>query len=172
MDNFKQSVPILAGVAAGAVGMTIVASKMMTPRTTRDTEVLEENGPGEMLQRDYTNVLIGDVGGTNVRFKIIRLFHEQPEKKEVIKELTIYNPQKEESFLFCIKQFLHGLNNDETPTIGVVGIAGAVIDNRVVTVNIPHWPTSNGNAVKEICGFDKFIFINDFIAAGFGICVL
>lgn len=124
------------------------------------------------MEREFTNVLIGDVGGTNVRFKILRLYHNDPEKQEVIKELTKFNPQVEKSFESCIKQYLEGLNQDEVPTIGVVGIAGAVIDNRVLTVNIPHWPNSNGFAIQEICGFDKFIFINDFIAAGYGISVL
>lgn len=107
-----------------------------------------------------------------MRFKILRLFHDDSVKQEVIKELTIYNPQVEKSFEACIKQYLDGLNDDEKPTIGVVGIAGAVFDNRVTTVNIPHWPTSNGNAIQEICGFKKFVFINDFIAAGYGISVL
>lgn len=58
------------------------------------------------------------------------------------------------------------------PRIGVVGIAGAVNNNTVNTVNIPHWPTSDGIAVQEICKFDKFVFLNDFTAAGYGITTL
>jgi len=40
----------------------------------------------------YHNILIGDVGGTNVRFKAIRLFHDDVDKVEILKDMTVYNP--------------------------------------------------------------------------------
>ena len=54
------------------------------------------------------------------------------------------------------------------PTVGVVGIAGAVIDNKVQPVNCP-WPPSDGYQIAEVCGMKSFIFINDFLAAGYGV---
>lgn len=56
--------------------------------------------------------------------------------------------------------------------VGVVGIAGEVKDNTVRTTNCPHWPISDGNALAEIFKMKKFTFINDFVAAGYGVCLL
>ena len=53
-----------------------------------------------------------------------------------------------------------------------MGIAGPVNQNTVVTVNIPHWPVSDGYAIGEICKMDSFLFINDFTAAGYGVSTL
>ena len=39
-------------------------------------------------------------------------------------------------------------------------------------MNIPNWPVSDGYAIAEICNFDSFVFINDFIAAGYGVSTL
>ena len=72
----------------------------------------------------------------------------------------------------CIVKYLSDVPDEYMPRIGVVGIAGAVTYNTVLTVNIPHWPVSDGCAIAEICGFDSFVFINDFIAAGYGISTL
>jgi hypothetical protein len=38
------------------------------------------------------------------------------------------------------------------PSVGVVGIAGAVVDNRVQPVNCP-WPVSDGYEIAEVCRF-------------------
>jgi glucokinase len=51
-------------------------------------------------------------------------------------------------------------------------MAGAVCNNTVAPVNIPYWPTSDGNAIAEASKFDSFCFINDFTAAGYGVCTL
>jgi glucokinase len=40
--------------------------------------------------RGHDNVLIGDVGGTNVRLQLIRLFHADQDKKQELKPLTKY----------------------------------------------------------------------------------
>jgi glucokinase len=54
------------------------------------------------------------------------------------------------------------------PSVGVVGIAGAVIENKVQPVNCP-WPLSDGYEIAEVCRFKSFLFINDFLAAGYGV---
>jgi len=113
-------------------------------------------------------VLIGDVGGTNVRLQLIRLDPANPDQKQVIKPLTIMNAQTSASFIECLQQFL--ADAPQKPTVGVVGIAGPVNNNCVdIQANIPHWPRSDGQQVKEQFGFQKFFFINDFKAAGLGI---
>lgn len=65
-------------------------------------------------------------------------------KNETLKKLTIYRPAEVESFNAAIQRFLEDVPASDYPRIGVVGIAGPVVNNRVTTVNIPHWPTSDG----------------------------
>jgi glucokinase len=49
-------------------------------------------------------------------------------------------------------------------------MAGPVKDNKIpVTVNIPHWPVSDGAEIATKFKLDSFIFMNDFTAAGYGI---
>lgn len=45
-------------------------------------------------------------------------------------------------------------------------------DNSVCTTNIPHWPVSDGKHIAAVFKLRKFDFINDFNAAGHGICLL
>ena len=115
-------------------------------------------------------MLIGDVGGTNVRLQLIRLFHDDQDKKEELKKLTKYQSKAHPSFNACLEEFLKDVHPDMYPRVGVVGMAGAVKDNKIpVTVNIPHWPVSDGDDIASKFKLDSFIFMNDFTAAGYGI---
>lgn len=120
------------------------------------------------------NILIGDVGGTNVRLQLVRLFHEDHscERALTLKDLTVFNPQAEKSFVDCVNKFLVGVPDEDKPSIGVVGIAGAVVNNTVSAVNISHWGTTDGNDIAMTLGMKKMIFINDFIAAAYGVATL
>ena len=119
---------------------------------------------------DYDNILIGDVGGTNVRLQLIRLFHSDISKREELKPLTKYSSQAYPSFIACVEEFLQGVSPSSLPRVGVVGMAGPVVDNKIpVTVNIPHWPVADGSEVQKKFSLDSFTFINDFTAAGYGI---
>ena len=99
----KHTVPIILG----AVGITLIAANIFKTRKREGTSD-EANGPREDVV-NYVNVLIGDVGGTNVRLKLLRMFPEDKNKIEILKELTFYNPQVEKSFESCIVQFLEGV---------------------------------------------------------------
>ena len=61
---------------------------------------------------------------------------------------------------------------EEWPKLGVVGIAGEVKENMVRTTNIPHWPRTEGKAIAQKYDMDQFELINDFAAAGYGLCQL
>lgn len=50
--------------------------------------------------------------------------------------------------------------------MGVLGVAGAVEDNKVKVTNIPHWETLSGEAIRQHFKFESFEIINDFAAAG------
>lgn len=69
-------------------------------------------------------------------------------------------------------QFLDEYKGDEAhwPKVGVIGIAGAVHNNCVKVTNVPHWPMLDGKSIQQICNIDKFLFINDFAAAAYGVC--
>lgn len=54
----------------------------------------------------------------------------------------------------------------------MVGIAGEVNNNMVHTTNCPHWPVANGAQLAAAFGMHSFTFINDFAAAGYGVCML
>ena len=53
-----------------------------------------------------------------------------------------------------------------------MGIAGAVLENRVTCTNISHWPMCDGVQISQICNIGTWKFINDFAAMGFGIDTL
>ncbi len=58
------------------------------------------------------------------------------------------------------------------PSVGVVGAAGEVTNNTVRTTNVENWPVADGNAIAAIFDMQSFTFINDFAAAGYGVCML
>jgi glucokinase len=58
------------------------------------------------------------------------------------------------------------------PVVGVIGIAGEVNNNSVRITNCPHWPVVNGDAICDAFKFRSFSLINDFAAAGYGVCML
>jgi glucokinase len=90
-----------------------------------------------------------------------------------LKPFKIYRSQEMESFEHAVIDFLKEFEGtDDWPTVGVVGIAGEVNNNCVLTTNVQHWPISDGNAIAEKNKMKSFTFINDFSAAGYGICML
>jgi glucokinase len=42
----------------------------------------------------------------------------------------------------------------------------------VRTTNCPHWPVADGAQIATFFEMQSFTFINDFAAAGYGICTL
>ena len=82
------------------------------------------------------------------------------------------NPRDSKSLQECIDSYLKDVSPSNYPRIGVVGMAGPVCNNTVSAVNISHWPTSDGYAIAEHSKLDSFVFINDFTAAGYGVCTL
>ena len=71
-----------------------------------------------------------------------------------------------------ISKFLKGVLATDYPKIAVIGIAGAVVNNSVHTTNVPHWTFQDGFSIAQNQNFESFTFINDFAAAGYGICML
>lgn len=90
-----------------------------------------------------------------------------------IKPFTKYRSQEMPSFDAAVTEFLKEFKGSKDwPLLGVVGIAGEVNNNTVRTTNCPNWPVADGGAIAENFGMRSFTFINDFAAAGYGICML
>ena len=115
------------------------------------------------------NVLIGDIGGTNIRLKLLKM------TKDInIEPITIKSEYKS-TFLFksleyLLKDFISQLDEDNKPQFAILGIPGPVENNQLITLpNIPHWKLENGDLLGEKLGIKKFIFLNDFVCNGYGI---
>jgi len=127
-------------------------------------------------ESDEYVVLLGDVGGTNIRLVLARIFMSEKEKLTV-QERTI-DSRSVQSFEEAVKSFLkvrtprNDVNVQEFeespnwPEVAVVGIAGPVDNNSVEVTNCPHWPPVDGEALSQSCNIRKFILLNDFAVAG------
>ena len=56
--------------------------------------------------QSQVNVMIGDVGGTNVRLQLIQLSGAALEEKKSVKDLIKYQSQQHDSLGACIKAYL------------------------------------------------------------------
>jgi len=80
--------------------------------------------------------LLGDVGGTNIRLMLKRL-DMKTRTSTVLKPFKTYRSQEMESFEAAVMDFLKEFEGtDDWPTVGVVGIAGEVNNNSVLTTNV------------------------------------
>ena len=117
----------------------------------------------------FYNVLIGDIGGTNIRLKLLKM------TKDINIEPIILKTQYKSTFLFesleyLLKDFISHLEPNNKPQIAILGIPGPVENNQLLTLpNIPHWKLENGDKLGEKLGIKKFIFLNDFVCNGYGI---
>lgn len=114
--------------------------------------------------------MIGDIGGTNIRLQLVRLYHDNKNKKDELKPLIKFGTREYKDIVSVIKEYLSDVKATDLPRIGVIGMAGPVEDNKIETpVNIRHWPLSDGYEIAKIFKLDSFVFLNDFTAAGYGV---
>ena len=117
----------------------------------------------------FYNVLIGDIGGTNIRLKLLKMTRDIN-----IEPITIKSEYKStflfESLEYLLKDFISQLDSDSKPQFAILGIPGPVENNQLITLpNIPHWKLENGDLLGKKLGIKKFIFLNDFVCNGYGI---
>jgi glucokinase len=93
-------------------------------------------------------VLLGDVGGTNIRLVLAHIAMSDRDRKQIIQEKTV-DSRSVSSFEEAVKNFLKEFENSGTwPTVAVVGIAGPVDNNTVEVTNCTHWPPVDGEALS------------------------
>jgi glucokinase len=117
----------------------------------------------------FYNVLIGDIGGTNIRLKILRMTKDI-EIEPIIMKADYKSTFQFKSLEFLLRDFISELDNNQKPEVAVLGIPGPVEDNQLLTLpNIPHWDLVNGDELGEKLGIKKFIFLNDFVCNGYAV---
>ena len=120
-------------------------------------------------KRTVYNILIGDIGGTNIRLQLLKM------TKDINIEPINIKSEYKSTFLYSslenlLKDFISQLDNKNKPHYAVLGIPGPVEDNQIITLpNIPHWKLENGNILGQTLGIKKFVFLNDFVCNGYGI---
>ena len=114
------------------------------------------------------NVLVGDIGGTHIRFRLLKMSKKEEDLIETIDTTKL----KTADFESMEKAFLHYLKlvGDNYPQIAVVGVAGPVQDNTIMKLtNIPHWKSVSGEELGKKLNIKKFLFLNDFACNSYGI---
>jgi glucokinase len=104
-------------------------------------------------------LLVGDVGGTNARFALVRMVDDQP----VIEHHESFPAKRHPTFLKGVAAFLDGCKVQ--PTGGVIAVAGPVTDGEIDLTNSP-WRVSE--AELQTLGLNPVRLINDFEAVAWG----
>ena len=114
------------------------------------------------------NVRVGDIGGTHIRFRLLKMSKKEEDLIETIDTTKL----KTADFESMEKAFLHYLKlvGDNYPQIAVIGVAGPVQDNTIMKLtNIPHWKSVSGEELGKKLNIKKFLFLNDFACNSYGI---
>ena len=115
-------------------------------------------------------ILIGDVGGTNVRLGIIKISKDENIAFEKIERGNL-STQKYSSLEAALEEFLNKFKNTENyPQYAVIGIPGPIKNNEIISLpNIPHWPKAKGDDIAKKFNMKKFVFLNDFTCNAYGV---
>ena len=121
------------------------------------------------MDKTYS-VLVGDVGGTNIRLNIRRISKDINIPHNVINRSKL-SSQKYPSLEAAIEEYLSAYKNTENyPLYAVIGLPGPIKNNEILKFsNIAHWPNANGDEYAKKFGIKKFIFLNDFTCNAYGI---
>ena len=80
------------------------------------------------------------------------------------------SPAKSPSLQDLIKEYLSNIKPENYPLYAVIGIAGPVNNNEVISItNIPHWPKFNGDELAKQFNFKQCVILNDFTCIGYGV---
>lgn len=115
-------------------------------------------------------VLVSDIGGTNCRFKLVKISTDSSVQDQEI-AADVLKPWEYNSIEEIIKVFLKPfVKTKNYPSFAVIGVPTAIINNTMQTlVNIPQWKPTNGDELGKKLSMKKFLFINDFVINGYGI---
>ena len=113
--------------------------------------------------------MIADIGGTNVRLKLLRISKQKGAESEEIKS-DKFSPANSASLQEILKKYLSDVKKEDYPLYAVIGVAGPVNNNEIISLtNIPHWPRFSGEDLAKEFGLKKCVLLNDFICNGYGV---
>ena len=114
------------------------------------------------------NVLVADIGGTHIRFRLLKISKKEDDLIETIdttKLKTADFESMEKAFIYYLKTV-----GNNYPQIAVIGVPGPVQDNTIMKLsNIPHWKSVSGDELGKKLNIKKFLFLNDFACNSYGI---
>ena len=114
------------------------------------------------------NVLVGDIGGTHIRFRLLKMSKSEHDLVETI-DTTKLKTADFTSMESAFKYYLKTVENN-FPSIAVIGVPGPIQDNTVLKfANIPHWTSESGDKLGKKLGIKNFLFLNDFACNSYGI---
>ena len=117
----------------------------------------------------FYNVLIGDIGGTNIRLRLLKM-SKDIETEPIILKFEYKSTFEFKSLEYLLRDFISQLDENQKPQFAVLGIPGPVENNQLLTLpNIPHWDLDNGDELGKKLGIKKFQFLNDFVCNGYAI---
>ena len=103
--------------------------------------------------------LLGDFGGTNIRYELVEIDLSANTPTKVLKKANL-NVTEHDTIQHSIQTFLQ--NVQSYPETAVVGIAGPVFNNSVSLANVQKWGLIKGEELGLIVKIKNFRFINDF----------
>ena len=115
-------------------------------------------------------ILAGDIGGTNSRLTLLKISANEDDEQELIenKYFLSFNFQNVYELLTQFLKPYKGTPN--YPRYSVFGVPGPIKNNTVLQfTNVIHWNSINGEELAKTMGIEKIVFLNDFVANGFGI---
>ena len=116
---------------------------------------MKANSPGQTNQ----NVLLADIGGTNVRFAVLA--------GGTVGRVTHMAVRDYGSFREALGAYLSGLPEAGKPRAAVLAAAGVVQDGRCALTNSP-W-VIDAAELRAACGFSAVRLINDFEAVAWSL---
>ena len=122
------------------------------------------------MEQKYYSVLVGDVGGTNVRLNIRRI-SKDPKVPHIVINRGKLSTQKYPSLEAALEEYLSTYKNTENyPLYAVIGLPGPIKNNVLLKcANITHWPLVNGDELAKKFGIKQFILLNDFTCNAYGV---
>src|SRR5262245_33526530 len=134
-------------------------------RPSRDREGAGKAGPfphGRGSDGGEFMLVAGDVGGTKT---VVALFEQEGEGLKLVRDQT-FKSAEHASLDEILRQFLQG----EKLSAGCFGVAGAVIDGRCETTNLP-WVLDE-KVLAKTTGAPRVKLLNDLEAAAYGMLFL
>jgi glucokinase len=108
-------------------------------------------------------VLVGDVGGTNVRFALARRAPSANGTTIAISRFDRLPGDDFASFDAALQAYLARLPQEERPDNALFALAGPVRDNRITLTNRSGWSV-DGDALARAFGLHAVVIENDFAA--------